>query len=252
MKLSKDKKIITFKHPANNAFLAPIVPAAKALPDWYKQASIQQGGDALHDSQHIKACMPFFDAMTQGYIIPLWSDVHVSTGFDAETGHIVPSFTWLDSAETGRDSSDVIFSHTPMQTKGMPGVDEGKIMGGRAFKFANPWIMQTPKGYSTLFVTPLNGGNPHFQMVSAIVATDSYFNNILLPFFWTGPEDFEGVIPRGTPLIQVIPFKRDDFQHEIKPLTDEDCQLAHSIRARLAQSFTGAYKQTWRKIVRST
>ena len=248
MKLRKDKKLITFKYPAENAFIAPIVPAAKALPDWYKQASILKEGDPPYAPQHIKACMPFFDAMTQGYIVPLWSDIYVNTGFDEETGQLALEFGWQSSA----NSSGHIEDHHPTQTEGMPLMEEGKTTGGNSFKFTNPWLIQTPKGYSTLFVTPLNGGNPNFQMIPAIVATDSYFNNISFPFVWTGPEDFEGVISQGTPLIQLIPFKRDNFQHELKPMTEEDTNLMRSTSARISQGFTGVYKQLWRKAVRST
>ena len=248
MKLMKDKKLITFKHPADNAFIAPIVPAAKALPDWYKQASILKEGDPPYAPQHIKACMPFFDAMTQGYIVPLWSDIYVSTVFDEETGQPCPAFEWQESPS----SPGQVFNHHPTQTEGMPLMEEGKAMGANSFKFSNPWLIQTPKGYSTLFVGPLNGGNPHFQMIPAIVATDSYFNNISFPFVWTGPEDYEGVISQGTPLIQVIPFKRDDFQHEIKTMTEKDTNLVRSTSARISQGFTGVYKQLWRKAVRST
>jgi hypothetical protein len=245
MKIRKEKKLITFKHAPDNAFITPIVPASKTLPDWYKKASILKEGDPPFAAQHIKSCLPFFDAMTQGYIVPLWSDVHVRTDIDGETGQLGPIFTW-------KDENTVIEAHVPTQTEGMPVMEGTKATGGRAFKFANPWLIETPKGYSTLFVAPLNNCNPNFQMISAIVATDSYMNQILFPFIWTGPEDYEGVITRGTPLIQLIPFKRDDFQHELRTFNEDDQNLMKSTRTRISQDFTGVYKRLWRKMVRST
>ena len=126
MKLRKDKKLITFKYPTDNAFIAPIVPAAKALPDWYKQASILKEGYPPHAPQHIKACMPFFDAMTQGYIVPLWSDIYVSTVFDEETGQPCPAFEWQESPS----SPGQVFNHHPTQTEGMPLMEEGRQREG--------------------------------------------------------------------------------------------------------------------------
>ena len=116
MKLRKDKKLITFKYPAENAFIAPIVPAAKALPDWYKQASILKEGDPPYAPQHIKACMPFFDAMTQGYIVPLWSDIYVNTGFDEETGQLALEFGWQSSANSSGLIEAVSYTHLTLPT----------------------------------------------------------------------------------------------------------------------------------------
>jgi len=246
MKIRKEKKLITFKHAPDNAFITPIVPASKALPEWWKKASIYREGDLPFEPLHLKACMPVLDAMTQGYIIPLGSDVYVKVNIDEETGQPFPRFTWKNS-ETA-----LIVEHAPQQTDGMPVMEKGKATGGKAFKFTNPWLIQTPKGYSTLFVAPLNNGNPNFEMVSAIVATDVYKSLVNFPFVWTGPEDYEGVIPQGTPLIQLIPFKRDDFQHELGTFTEDDQNLIKSTLESVNQSFYGAYKRLWRQIVRST
>ena len=189
--------------------------------------------------------MPLFDAMPQGYIIPLWSDIHAKVHLDEETGELHPAFTWKDPR------TDIIERHAPQQTDGMPAMEKGKATGGMAFKFNSPWLIQTPPGYSTLFVAPLNNGNPNFEMISAIVATDVYKNNINFPFIWTGPEDYEGVIPQGTPLIQLVPFKRDEFQHEIGTFTEDDLNLIKSTSAALYQSWHGVYKRLWRRRTKS-
>ena len=48
-----------------------------------------------------------------------------------------------------------------------------------------------------------------FQCVAGIVDTDSYASPVHLPFFATGADGVH-VIERGTPLVQVIPFRRAD------------------------------------------
>jgi len=244
MKLRKEKQLIVFKHASTKAFITPIIPASQALPTWYKDMSNSIEDAPPWDNHNIKSCMPMFDAMTQGYIVPLWSDLHVSVDKDYETGQWAPRFTWGVYAE------EVIAPHGLLQTGGLPIIE--KSVGGRSFKFLNPWVIQTPKDYSTLFVPPLNNGNDLFEPISAVVATDAYKNQINLPFVWKGPVDWEGVIPQGTPLVQLIPFKRVDFQHEISTMTQFDMDAMLSTKSALNMVFRGGYKKLWRKIVRST
>ena len=48
-----------------------------------------------------------------------------------------------------------------------------------------------------------------FTIMDGIVDTDSYNALVNFPFFlndWS----YEGLIPAGTPMAQVIPFKRED------------------------------------------
>jgi hypothetical protein len=182
--------------------------------------------------------------MTQGYIVPLWSDLHVKVEKDYATGECLPIFTW------GFEAEDVIAHHGSLQTGGLPLME--KSVGERSFKFVNPWIITTPKNYSTLIVPPLNNASNLFQCVSAVVATDVYVNHINFPFVWTGPEGWEGIIPQGTPLVQLIPFKRDDFQHEISWLTQSDIDTLLSTQSAISMAFHNSYKKLWRKIVRST
>jgi len=244
MKLRKEKPLIVFKHATKNAFIRPILPASKALPTWYKEMSATVEDAMPWTPGTMKQCMPVFDAMTQGYIIPLWSDLYVKVEKDYETGEYSPMFTW------GTHAEEVINAHSKEQTPGLPIME--KAVGGTSLKFLNPWLIQTPKNYSTLFVPPLNNENNLFETISAVVATDVYKNHINLTFIWKGPVDWEGVIPQGTPLVQLIPFKRVDFQHEISTITQFDEEAMAATQSALSQSFANGYKRLWRKMVRST
>jgi hypothetical protein len=75
-------------------------------------------------------------------------------------------------------------------------------------KFMNWWAINCPKGYSLLFVPPLNRPDPRFTCFSGMVDCDGYFEFINFPFVWNEP-NFKGILPAGTPLMQVIPIKRD-------------------------------------------
>ena len=74
-----------------------------------------------------------------------------------------------------------------------------------------------------MFTPPLNRPDSRFTCISGLVDCDGYFEFINFSFFFHEP-NFVGILPAGTPLVQVIPFKRDalfrDF--EARAMTDED------------------------------
>ena len=60
-----------------------------------------------------------------------------------------------------------------------------------------------------MFLPPLGHHNIPFRSIPAIVDTDRSKLEIVQPMWLK--KDFTGVIEKGTPLVQVIPFKRDDW-----------------------------------------
>jgi hypothetical protein len=78
--------------------------------------------------------------------------------------------------------------------------------------------MKTPRGWSILVVQPLNRFDLPWTITSGIMDTDQYSTSGNIPFFIR--EDFDGIIAEGTPIAQVIPFKRQDWKSEI----DDDNQ----------------------------
>jgi hypothetical protein len=236
------EQLIKFKYMPDNMFVPPIVPASEALPGWYKNMPYGEP-QSLDGALTVKACLPFFDAMTQGYIIPLWADMFVSTEKNENGG---PIFSWKNIEEP------LISPHLPEQTENLPLMEKARgNIEKQSFKFDSPWLIQTPEGYSTLFTSPLNNVNPKFSLVSAIVATDTYPSFINFPFVWTGPPDWEGLVPMGTPLVQLIPFKRDNFRHEIGAMNDEDSLRHISAKKAMVAKFAHVYKNLWRKMTKS-
>ncbi len=62
-------------------------------------------------------------------------------------------------------------------------------------------------------VPPLNRPNGVVEVFSGVVDTDVYVSPINFPFVAVA-EDGVHIIPKGTPLIQVIPFERKDERLE--------------------------------------
>lgn len=173
------------------------VPAAKKIPDYFKRVPPVLD---KHDpsSSTVKRCMPFLDAMTQGFIIPLWADVFVR----AKEGDLTVSFPRLFpmSASLEPHNYQQISDHPLSNT----------VYGKMPLKFISPWLIQTPPGYSCLFTSPLNHMETRLKILDGVVDTDEYYNNVNCPFIWTGG-DGEFNIPKGTPLVHIIPFKREEY-----------------------------------------
>ena len=53
-------------------------PAYKAMPDWFKGLKPKIDGETADAAGSIKKCIPVLDAVSLGYIIPLWADIIVT------------------------------------------------------------------------------------------------------------------------------------------------------------------------------
>lgn len=153
-----------------------------------------------------RKCSPLRDAVSHGYLIRLPASLYVRAHDDNEL-----AFSW--SPQLGYQ---VIDKHGPDQ------VGEGNPRGG-VFKFVNPWHVRTPPGWSCLFTTPLNHQLP-FRLFDGIVETDTYDARVNFPFAWTS-WPHEGYLEAGTPICQVIPIYRDEWEHTVDGL-DEDGERA--------------------------
>jgi hypothetical protein len=81
-------------------------------------------------------------------------------------------------------------------------------------KFSQVWEMpfdfKLPKGYSAIITQPFNKFDLNTYTTSAIVDGDYGVPGGQIPF--AVKEGFVGVIEAGTPIIQIIPFKRDNWK----------------------------------------
>jgi hypothetical protein len=200
-------------------------PASKFIPDWYKNMESYTDGNKKPDGAGgtkatIKKCIPVFDAITAGYIITLPADVYVSIKDEQQY------FEW--------SSLGLVQFHPVVQAPEHPNRKPHAYP-----KWMNPWCIKTPKGYSTLFVQPMHRESV-FTILPGIVDTDIYTAPVNFPMVINDP-NFEGMIPKGTPIAQVIPFKREDWQMEIGSI--EELKEQNSITQKLQTKFFDRYKQ---------
>ena len=105
------------------------------------------------------------------------------------------------------------------------------------------WSIKTPKGYSCLFVQPFHRESI-FTIMPGVVDTDLYTGPVNFPFVLNDP-NFEGLIPRGTPIAQVIPFKRDDWYMEFgkEKEINEQSDTVKNLRTLFFDSYKTMFRQ---------
>jgi hypothetical protein len=211
------------------------IPAVKGVPEWYRLTPrFIDGKKAINDTNDgttgtIKTCMPVLDSLTAGYLILSSADLFISK---KEGGNY---YSWANHG--------LIEFHSQRQLPFYPKLQE-KINNDSVPKFSNPWIIKTPKNYSCLFVTPMHHDLP-FTILPGIVDTDSYVERINFPFIPNS--NFEGLIPRGTPIAQVIPFCRESWSMSIDSMT-ESKKLKKEIlyiKGLRDSTYFDRYKKNW-------
>ena len=209
-------------------------PAKDFIPDWYKALRPTIEDESMNT---IKRCMPFFDMLTTGWIIPLAADtgvevqlqgteVRVYAAKDLAPGELIPTMNF----------------HGAEQVKGHPHAPRHPC------KFLNHWIIKTPPGVSCLFMQPTCQDHNKWALVPAIVDTDTYKSTINFPFFPLVDEKY--IIPKGMPIVQVIPFDRKvaAMTSEIRVNTMDEI-IAH--RATVTRTTDGDLKRSfYRKDIR--
>jgi hypothetical protein len=221
-------KEITFTNILGLDFFPP-KPAVKEVPEWYKNTPEYIGNEVKKvpidgsSSHTIKKCMPVFDAITSGYILYTQVDVQVTQ----QDG--LPYYNWA--------SQNAINFHPIVQASLHPAKNEAPYP-----KWMNPYAISTPPGYSVLFTQPMHRQST-FTILDGIVDTDTFKATVNFPFVLNDVK-WEGLIPAGTPMAQVIPFKRESWKYKIG--SDKELIEQEKIVKKLKTLFFNSYKrQFW-------
>ena len=206
-----------------------IAPAKKFIPDWYKKIIPfkKDGSIEIKDGikTSLKNCVQFLDSLTTGYIITLPYDLYVKNN-DGD-----PYLFWRPG-----------ISHPPTWRE-EPG-DE-KLIPHDHHKIEYIWDMNValsvPEGYSFIFTHPLNRNDLPFTTITGIVDGGLIMNpHGNIPFYIK--KGFEGMIPQGTPIAQIIPFRQENWKSEY---TEGLLQLADIHMRKSGLTFIGWYKKTF-------
>ena len=162
--------------------------------------------------------MPFLDTLTTGYILKMPIDYYVEHNVEVDgekrTGMQSSAHFLENDINLNYDGKQDF--HHPKQLKGCPYLEKNKNLNFH--KIMNPFIIKTPPGYSSLFLPPMNNPDDRFSIIPGIVDTDTYNLEINFPILFNGDkyDSLKTTIKRGTPYVQVIPFKRDSWKMSIE------------------------------------
>ncbi|HUO00062.1 MAG TPA: hypothetical protein VMU69_27975 [Bradyrhizobium sp.] len=227
---------VTFRcDPALIDNLERPIPARQVLPKWLRN---MPGTDwsALHGEsiRTVKHCPPFIDAMAYGFIMPLPCDVRMHDG--------VLSWDWdLPQLTADAHPRSPISFHVPAQVTATPFYNPGISI----VKFNSFWTIELEAGYSLFATHPANRADLPFRLLTGLVDCDRFFDvGVLFPAVWIDP-DFEGVLPRGTPVAQCFPVARTTLELHCEALSAAAARRYDETAAALL-SRRGLYRRKFR------
>jgi len=212
-----NQMMLTFRCPPGLETMIPQpIPAVLGLPDWFKALPSKAFNATMgEETQTVKKCPPFIDAMTYGFLIPLAVDLKVHDG----------EFSWEFEPPPGLASeypNSPVGFHDPSQVTGTPLFEDDCFI----VKFNNFWTIEAPPGYSLLCTHPVNRTDLPFTTLTGLVDCDTFHDTPLnFPARWHHM-NFTGVLPKGTPVAQCLPVKREGWAARFAMLsTDETARI---------------------------
>jgi len=191
------------------------------MPDWFKHMP-----NMAMDNMTARKCPAFTDLFRYSYVMRMWCDLHISFEEDREIWQwSVPHHIYQ------------VEEHPPFQFTDHFG-------GGylRTLKPISPWWLKVPKGYSVLQMPLTYSPSPIFDTVPGILHSDLYHGTnpqLLIKDIKPG-EAWSATIPRGTPLVAHIPFKRDEWELDV---SEDDGRLAQKSHLVSFGKFKNSYRQ---------
>lgn len=196
-----------------NANIEYPVPIKTNIPNWFKKLK------HTPDNLSVKGCMPFLDTLTTGYLLKTPQDFFVKCNENdlLVRPSIKCNFNLFKDNLDNINTNLTDFQKTS-QIEGSYLINKNN--GHNFWKLSNPWKIKTPIGYSCLFLPPLNNTDQRFEIIPGIVDTDTHPTPFNFPVIFKS-KNYDGIIEKGTPYVQVIPFKREKWKMKVKKLDEQ-------------------------------
>ena len=191
-------------------------PARSVMPEWYSEAPLYYSFGSKDDrlkmtdegkNMTFKKCIPLIDGLKSGYIVELRKDLIVQENKDGQF-----DIQW--------NSDDLVIT---VHNSASNLVEAPYGYNTQVINYIWNTIIKTPKGYSCLITHPLGFNDTALRMIPAVVDTDKEVLNFHLPMWLK--KDFIGIIKKGTPIAQIIPFKRDNWTAKNSFLKDGEYEV---------------------------
>ena len=206
----------------------PPRPAAYYIPEWYKKTpkfseKNPDWGEDGNNRPGVKSCAPFLDAYVNGYIQETWQDIRVRV--DDATGRIDVDFPTEPDIVSNREKISIPVSNDFYDIE---------------FIWKTPWIPRTPEGWSIMFAPLPNRLELPFTCATGIIDSDNFYHSPFGNFPFYIRKGFRGIIPKGTPMFQMIPIKRESWQADVKEWDRVDTYKRQHV---ISSKVMGAYRK---------
>lgn len=198
-------------------------PAHMHIPEWWREISPHTSISGVDSVPTVKLCPPTIDIFSSGYLIFTQCDM-----FFNEHGLFEYSYP-----------EKIVERWYKEQTNGLKSQDG---YSEYVYKFINRWLVETPEGWSSLFIHPPAYPDLPFITMTGIVDTDKLLTDINPPFRMK--EGWTGTIKAGTPIAQIIPIQRSSWNSSIDQITEEEFLKN---QRHLRDSGYGTYLKTMRE-----
>jgi hypothetical protein len=193
--------------------LAQPYPAKFGLPKWYKELPRMcpmESGEVTHRT--VKMCPPFLEAMSHGYVIPAPFDFELSLR-EADGQSVVLN------QQLAQDISPQEYNEwCPVVGESAVGQLGSAWRKLTVFQLRGYWQIETPDGFSSFCIQPLNHNEDElpFHVIPCVADTDTLREPVTLSIVPKQPPPI--AVKEGTPLVQIIPFERCEWNHRISGL----------------------------------
>lgn len=212
------------------------IPASKLIPEWYLNYSKflkDSSGNVIESNSGeryltFKSCPSLLDMFLTGYFLVTPCDLMFYVKDDLPFVKVPAGYEDFCG-----------------EREKMDGFNQPLDYYEKHFHWYPNWAPELPEGYSALYLNPINRYNLPFHTVEGIIDNDKMNTPGNMPFFLK--KGFEGVIPEGTPYVLIIPFKRENWEMEIKHHIQDDINEKinniHNLFRSPENSLGGGYKK---------
>ena len=204
--------------------VTPVLPAREFIPDWWKK--VERFISKKHDQKGtVRNCPSFPEYINQGFVVPLWCDLHITIKHDGYEWH-TPDKMFSFSSHSDVQFRDYLPQHMKDNTS-------------MVLKPSCHWRVKTPPGWSVWQLPMTYHYNPLFETLPGIIWSDIHheINQQMLMRQYG-----EFVIKRGTPLAMYVPYERNKYTYDVSGPNEQNSKWANTSYAYVRTKFKGGYK----------